>query len=249
MRLYHLQKTHINRNRVRHKKCDENKPACTPCRSAGYRCEFSNTPEQDKPALCSRQFPPIATQSFSLQLKMLPSHLPNCVLFPTDFERIQFDYFRRICARDFALLFENPKWELILIQAACTERSIFHAALAVSVLSRTNYSPVQDWHDPEFTGSAVQYAMVQYTRAIKCLNLRLGSGVESSQIAILGSILFINVEGFQGYRRQMHVHLHGGLALLENLKTLSADSEYLETALYMIRDQVEEFEGKIKANN
>lgn len=83
--------------------------------------------------------------------------------------------------------------------------------------------------------------MVQYGRAIKILNARLGSEAESTELAVLESILLINIEGFQGYTTLMHVHLRGGLAVSKSLKAHYSDIGYLETALHHIRDQVEEF--------
>jgi hypothetical protein len=81
------------------------------------------------------------------------------------------------------------------------------------------------------------------------MNARLGSGVNCAELAILGSILFIAIEGFQGYRAQMLVHLRGSLALLHTLNASSPDTEYLKTALYHIRDQVQMLHGQEEVEN
>jgi len=47
----------------------------------------------------------------------------------------------------------------------------------------------------------------------------------------------------------MQVHLHGGFALLKDLKEASRDAEYLEIALYQIQDQVKEFDGRNAGND
>jgi hypothetical protein len=230
-------------NRTRHKKCDESKPACTPCRTAGYRCEFTEVPQRKASTSYTQEISGVGAQSLHLQAAGLPSSLPNHMFFLTDFEAMYFDYFRLVCVRDFGLFFESSRWESILVQAACSERSLFHAALAASVQTRTNYSPEQDWHDPECAGSAIGYSMLQYNRAIKCLNTRLRSAADCAEIAVLSSILFITIEGFQGYRTQMLIHLRGGLSLVQNLKASSPNTPYLKNALYRMRDQVQMFSG------
>jgi hypothetical protein len=196
-----------------------------------------------------QEYSDISAQGPGLLLPGLLTSLPNHMCFLTDFEAMHFDYFRRVCASDFAVVFESSLWESILVQAVYAERSLFHAALAASVLTRTNYLPEQDWHDPECTGSAARYTIVQYNRAIKCLNARLRRGIDCAEIAILASILFITIEGFQGYQTQMLIHLRGGLALLQDLKSLSPNTKCLKAALYQIREQVQTFEGQKETAN
>jgi hypothetical protein len=167
--------------------------------------------------------------------------LPNHMFFLTDFEAMHFDFFRHVCARDFALVFESSIWESILVQAAHAERSLFHATLAVSVLTRAHYFPTQVFHGSGCSDLAVAYAIWQYNLGIKCLNARLRSRVNCTELAILGSILFMAIEGFQGYRKQMLVHLRGGLALLQSPEASSFNTTHLKTALYHTRDQVQIF--------
>lgn len=162
----------------------------------------------------------------------------------TNFEAALFDYFLRVCTRDFALYFCSPVWERVLIQVARAERCIYHAGIAVGVLSRNNYWPFHDWPGPEQTSTVGEYAIVQYNRAIRSLNARVKrSDAVSAELAVLASILFVHFEGFQGFVTPMHVHLRGGFALLMGLKAASRDVDYLETALYQIQDQVAELNG------
>jgi hypothetical protein len=193
--------------------------------------------------------PATSIPGFRLQLPGSQASLPKHTFFITEFEAMHFDYFRLVCASGFALLFENSIWESILVQAAYSERSLFHAAIAASVLTRTTYSPIQNWHDPECAGSPTRYTLVQYNRAIKLLNNRLRTGVNCTELAILGSILFMAIEGFQGYRAQMLVHLRGSLALLQTLNVSSLDTEYLKSALYHIRAQVQMLHGQEEVEN
>jgi hypothetical protein len=50
-----------------------------------------------------------------------------------------FDCFFNIYSKEFSLYFESPVWESIILQAACTEPCIRHAALAIGAMSKNNY--------------------------------------------------------------------------------------------------------------
>ncbi|OAP58568.1 hypothetical protein AYL99_07658 [Fonsecaea erecta] len=181
-------------------------------------------------------------------------------------EASNFDYFRRVCARDFALYFESPWWEGVVLRYAHAEPSIFHAALSISVMSRTNYHPPSpasplssssstSW-DHRYPGqphplhnadldSAAEYCLAQYLLAIRQLNARLDSSVASVELAAFASILFVYIEGMHGSTRSMHIHLRGGLALVRTLDArMSPNVGHLGWALRQIREQVEQIEAR-----
>jgi hypothetical protein len=166
----------------------------------------------------------------------------------THAEASHFDYFRLVCARDFALCLESAPWENLLLQNMHLEPSIGHAALAIAALSRNHYSPMQIWYDPGNTTSAIEFSIVHYNLAIQTLNGRLEESIESSELAVLASILFIHIEAFQefqnseGFSNLISAHLIGGLAIVRSLRSLSQNIDHLKTALNHIRNQIEQFE-------
>lgn len=197
--------------RIRHKKCDETRPACIQCQSAGYRCDF----------LTSKPSPG------------LPSHSALTGLGATLWE-----YFRVVCAKEFSLLFNCSSWESLVLRLALLEPFAFHAALSISALSRTHYA--QRVVSPPGATSIFQYAAIQYSMAIQKLNARLNETTEGAELAILGSILFINVEFLladtEPSRNFMRVHLLGGVSTLMNIQhtkslRFSQEWEYLQNAL------------------
>ncbi|KIW28235.1 uncharacterized protein PV07_07914 [Cladophialophora immunda] len=191
-----------------------------------------------------------------------PSSLPSHLCALDSFEASTFEYFRHVCARDFALYFESPWWGALVLRYALAEASIYHAALAISSMSRHNYYPtttttttsyVPEHHSCNHTHSqshsAAEYCLAQYTLAIQRLNARLDSSVASVELAAFASILFIYIEGMQGSTRSMHVHLRGGLALVQSLLQLVAPNVgYLEWALWQIREQVQQIEA-VRSND
>ncbi|KAI1746076.1 hypothetical protein F4680DRAFT_9802 [Xylaria scruposa] len=230
--------------KIRHKKCDESRPACVRCSSTGRQCDFSqeHDPRDD----------PSPIQSISVLLR---HPAPNSDL-TSHSDPIQFEFFALVCAPEYGVLFETPFWESLVLQYAVREQCIHHAALAISALTRNHYFPTSYWYDPT-TGarSAVEYSMIQYNLAIRYLNARLCSFVPNrdlTKLAVLGAIVFINIE----FLRQSQVsssrgsliamHLHGATRLLRDLKPrfgaqLDLDREYLESGVALIRRQAEQF--------
>jgi len=230
--------------RIRHKKCDEARPACFQCSSTGRRCDLSQSKANHQIKSLDMALERTPRMSLELLRPSLPYHIRNL----THAEASRLDYFRLVCARDFALCFESAPWESLLLRSVHREPSIFHAALAIAALSRHGYSPTQVWYDPGSTRSAIEFSMVHYNLAIQTLNGRLERSIGSSKLAVLASILFIHIEAFQefqnnkGFQNLISAHLNGGLAIVHNLKSLCQNINYLETALDHIRNQIEQFE-------
>ena len=166
----------------------------------------------------------------------------------THIEANLFDYFRLVCVRDFAIYFERDTWESLLLRSACMEPTIYHAALAISALSRSYYNPTQVWYDPGNTRSALEYSIAQYILAIHTLNQRLKASIEDAELAAMASILFINIEAFQslqyreGLPNLISIHLHGGLAIVKSLKSQSQKVDHLESALRHFQNHINQFE-------
>ncbi|KAK7184979.1 hypothetical protein DPSP01_002805 [Paraphaeosphaeria sporulosa] len=117
--------------KTRHKKCDELKPVCTPCRESGWKCGFlDNT---------------------------IPSS-PTCTLRLADSDTMHFEYFRLICAPEFSLFFEMHTWSGIVLHAAYTDQSFRRIALAVGALSRSRYIK-SGQHQPAESYALRQYNM------------------------------------------------------------------------------------------
>ncbi|OQV10814.1 Fungal Zn2-Cys6 binuclear cluster domain-containing protein [Cladophialophora immunda] len=249
--------------KIRHKRCNEARPACLQCSSTGRTCDFTTI--TTRPAVARSSHVVHEWRVVRRSLWHRPSSLPSHLCALDSFEASTFEYFRHVCARDFALYFESPWWGALVLRYALAEASIYHAALAISSMSRHNYYPttttttttttsyVPEHHSCNHTHSqshsAAEYCLAQYTLAIQRLNARLDSSVASVELAAFASILFIYIEGMQGSTRSMHVHLRGGLALVQSLLQLvTPNVGYLEWALWQIREQVQQIEA-VRSND
>jgi hypothetical protein len=241
--------------RIRHKKCNEARPACFQCSSTGRRCDFAPShPPRCVLDLKSHPNLQVFIANAPLLSELQPSSLPCHMAKLTSFEGTYFDYFRLVCAAEFSFFFETPSWATFILQVAHTESSIYHAALAIGALSQYRYHPRQSRSDPGNPGSVLEYSMGQYNLAIQGLNRRLENSVESAELAILASILFFNFEFLQGTHNTeglpmlMGVHLQGAFAILHGLKALSQHTYYLENALCRLREQLSVWDVFIESN-
>jgi hypothetical protein len=168
---------------MRRKKCDEVRPACSQCQDTGRKCDFL-------PLIVQRRLAPKLGCG------------PLC-----DIDVVHFEYFRDVCAPEFALYFESALWERYVLEA-CTEPCIGHAALAIGALSKIHYRP------SESSFQAAEYSIKQYNMAIRQLNNRLDASAQSWELALMASIVFVAIEVLQGYENHVRSLLHGAFALL-----------------------------------
>lgn len=242
-------------NRIRHKKCDESRPACFRCSSTGRQCDFILPAQPHRNLLLEDD----VEDDLSLA-RFIPVSLRHPAGSSLDlvsrFEFIQFEFFRLVCAPEYGIFFETPSWESLVLRSAFTEPCIYHAALAIGASTWHHYSPVSHWYDPATRArSAAEYSTIQYNLAIHCLNARLGSsapGRDLTKLTILSAILFINIEFLRReqvssfYEGFISRHLHGATCLLQDLKCRfgeqpDSDRECFEIGILHIERQTEEF--------
>jgi hypothetical protein len=194
--------------------------------------------------------------------KAIIPRISSNVLHPS--EAYHFEYFRDICAPEFALYFELHSWSNFVLQAAYREPSMWHAALAISALSRRHYVPNKSGYEDKLL---YEYGVKQYNYAIQNLNRRLDCSTQSLELAILASIVFITIEVLQGHNDKVQIHLRCAFAILktqpkaitkfamnENFGSISlvtdappytlqspSDLNYLVEALIRVNEQVLSF--------
>ncbi|KAI0532433.1 hypothetical protein GGR58DRAFT_517739 [Xylaria digitata] len=243
--------------KIRHKKCDESRPACFQCHSTGRQCDFVLLAQPSRNALGGEDDPqdgPSLARPMSRPLR----HFANSSEVVSQLESVQFEFFRLVCAPEYAVLFEMGSWESLVLQYAITEPCVYHAALAISALTWNHYSPISHWYDPA-TGakSVVEYATIQYNLAICRLNAQLDSFIldrDTTKLTVLSAILFMNIEFLRREQEScfsespISTHLQGAIRLLRDFRFrfgLRPDSvsQCLEIGLSCIERQAKQLEG------
>ena len=152
--------------RIRHKKCDETRPACFQCVSAGWKCDFP-------PVITTgpRQLRMSHIRSVSLVTDPL-LHQLSSFLHIGPIEVFHFEYFRHVCTKEFSLYFEAELHERVILRAAYAEPCIMHAVLAIGALTRDQNTAHKSQILYFQLGSASEYLTEQYNLAIRTLNQR-----------------------------------------------------------------------------
>ncbi|KAJ5578808.1 uncharacterized protein N7459_007772 [Penicillium hispanicum] len=173
-----------------------------------------------------------------------------------DDERVHMEYFHVVCAREFALYFELPIWENVILQGTLTEPALHHAALAIGTLSRDRYHPAIGE-----ASSATLFSIRHYGLALQALCSRLDESSQTLEIAVFCSVVFSHIEFLLGMDSQVEVHLQAGGTMLESLyirheraipissgissnpliERLSANYDLLATAIFQLTTQLHSF--------
>jgi hypothetical protein len=129
-----------------------------------------------------------------------------------DGEHDHMEYFQVVCAGEFALFFELPTWENIILQGTLAEPALHHAALAIGALASSRYHPDR-WQ----TSRAMTFSIRHYSMAIRHLHCRLDESSQSLEVAVLASVVFSYIEFLLGLDSRVDMHIQAGCAMLENL--------------------------------
>jgi hypothetical protein len=147
-------------------------------------------------------------------------------------DRIHFDYFRQVSAKDYALYFDYPGWSDMVLRLAHAEPSIYHAALAISALSRNRYHPIRRYS--QVTRNTLEdYATSQFGQAIQLLNNRLDKSDRSAELAAMASIIFFHFESLRDARgsKDQIIHVRGGLSIARSVRQPSQTMHFLTRSL------------------
>ncbi|KAI9042057.1 Zn(II)2Cys6 transcription factor [Aspergillus affinis] len=210
--------------KVRHVKCDEEKPACRKCTNSGRVCDgygilysgTKGTPGNAGPLGLERA----GTTPRYLLISRNPGPLPGVA----QEERSSLDYFRHAPALKLTGLFKSEFWDSLVLQTCFAEPSVLHAIVALSAAHRSRFSP---WEN-EMAISSKSYdsfSLTQYNKAIKSLTEHVTvTNVESIRTAVISSIVFVCLEMLRGGYNSMNMHFQHGINLLNLLQSHSQSS-------------------------
>ncbi|KAH7321522.1 hypothetical protein BKA65DRAFT_512360 [Rhexocercosporidium sp. MPI-PUGE-AT-0058] len=208
--------------KIRHKKCDQTRPACLRCTSTGRTCDFltslapSSTSQSRGIQLLpdSKHIGNERKSSFRFRYLFITEHpksLPSFATLSNPDEVQYFDFFRTVCTHSFSNHFNANLWKGLILQAAHTEPFVLHAVLAIGALTRSNT------HAPMYPTPILEYSLKKYSLASRMLSQRMKSGTADWKLTILGSLVFLALEVLQGHEMGALVHMRSGEAILKSL--------------------------------
>ncbi|KAI4109145.1 MAG: hypothetical protein LQ339_001951 [Xanthoria mediterranea] len=222
---YHV-KTGCITCKIRHVKCDEEKPECYKCKSTGRKCDgyFPQKAVSSQPSLPPKQ----RNQSIVKVVQSSFTPLPTAIggWTGTYDELRGFDYFRVQTSEDLAYSLNASLQELVL-QNSHHNLAIKHAAIALGSLGETirfgSHPTSLNTLSPAFMKH--EFARSQYCKAIQLLQRDIQRNEkETIEIALISCFLFVVFEFLQGNDQASTSHLRSGLAILRKQYFPHADT-------------------------
>ncbi|KAI4209428.1 MAG: hypothetical protein LQ351_007657 [Letrouitia transgressa] len=187
--------------RIRHIKCDEERPACLNCQSTGRTCDG-----YEQKASASGRKP----HELSLAKN------PSLEIANTELERHGLDYFHLAVGQELVKTLNLAASHQLILQASHSHDAVKHAIVALGLLGErlTKNRLLTCGHFEK--EPAYEYAQVQYQKAL--INLRGSLGQEQLppvEIVLTSCFLFTLIEFFQGNDVGSLTHLRSGMNILQ----------------------------------
>ncbi|OGM49884.1 Zn(II)2Cys6 transcription factor, partial [Aspergillus bombycis] len=169
--------------------CDEAKPTCQRCTTAGRPCSYTAIPK--------------GKASSTLRMVVYRAPGSRSSFLTSEEERQSFDFFLHQTRYRFPAGFSDS-----VLQAAHSEEALARAIISFGALQQ-----VYEYNDDPFLVSPLgQLAMQEYGRALRYVRIRLGNG--GRDLGLVCCLLFACFECMRGCPRAAVVHIKSGLDIL-----------------------------------
>jgi hypothetical protein len=200
--------------RIRKVKCDEARPACRRCISAGQVCDGYGVWGGGGNFYGNRQASvPVVSQP--------PRDISIFGGTPEETRYLEWFKFRTV--KKIPGAFVLPFWNTLVFQASANDPAVLNAVLTMSSVHKwdgLNYNTqIQSAHNPE---DREQFILQHYIKAIRHLEPHFSSKDRTSiRIALITCVVFICLEFLRGNFQTAQTHLDNGLKVLRELQTPS----------------------------
>ncbi|KAL1997883.1 hypothetical protein VTN02DRAFT_508 [Thermoascus thermophilus] len=193
--------------KIRHIKCDEEKPECLQCRKTGRKCDGNGA---KPPKHHHRKTNP---GRFAPSVPAISSD--HCIVLRpgTREERQYVELFCSQTSRVMSGFFSSDLWNQLLPQLSYSQPAIRHAIAAVGAIhERFLHAP--SLPAPSARSQNETFALQQYSKAIEHLIGRPPSSEQSLDLTLVTCCLFVCLEMLRGNSGQALNHLEAGLRIL-----------------------------------
>ncbi|MCJ1300194.1 hypothetical protein MMC08_002989 [Hypocenomyce scalaris] len=194
--------------RIRHIKCDEQKPICVKCSSTGIVCDGyaikqTSSVESTKDSQVTRSSTSVIVRA------------PSTGVVGDDQECRGFDFFLHRTAPELVESLQSKLWDHLVLQVSHLDSAVRHAVIAIGSLNERLYINNILTSDNSQANARHEFARVQYDKAMRQLRKRLSSGKEHPvEFTLISCFLFIIFEFLQGNDVAAEAHLRSGLDIL-----------------------------------
>ncbi|CAI7674857.1 unnamed protein product [Penicillium palitans] len=202
--------------KIRHKKCDERRPACLGCTSTGRKCDgyeqaVDKRTREWRESTAKNQNNEAPQIQCCSKVRALVTAVPlplasACHIDLNQNELWYLDFYHNHTAVRFSHYFQNSFWQGLLFQMCETHPAILHASIAMGA-----------WH----TQMAPSLVLLHSTKAIACLRESLArqdpynSNRTHQQLVLVTCLTFTLLTVFQGDLYSARRHLASGYKLFK----------------------------------
>lgn len=186
--------------RIRHVKCDEEKPFCQRCISTGRTCD-------------GYRMASAPSDGINLVRNLSPRTMARSPTQEDDQQLRSFEFFRNETVPSIAGFFSSPLWNIVL-QACEKEPAVKQAVVALGALHESRPISDDSLHGNQIT-LATSFPLRQYSNALSALRRYLSaSGQLNLDIILICALIHISIEVMQNNHANALVHLENSLQLL-----------------------------------
>ncbi|MCJ1389689.1 hypothetical protein MMC18_002546 [Xylographa bjoerkii] len=202
--------------KIRHVKCDEQKPNCLRCSSTGRTCDGYGV-EVSAQSTLVEDFQVISLGHSAC------FNSPSVSIPGNEKERRSFDFFRFQTLQELEIALNTPAWNRLILQASHSSPVIRNAAIALGSLGERFYINEVLTRDNAAANSCHVYARLQYQKALQGLRdyLYYNKGEYTVGLTLISCFMFVVFEFMQGNEAAALTHLRSGLKILRSFQPKS----------------------------
>lgn len=205
---------------MRKVKCDEGRPACQRCVSAGRICRGYGIWGGGSNHSTDRQLVFVNSGS---ALVHVPESLSLLVVSAAEQDCL--DWFKRRTVNKLQATFMSGFWNVLLFQASFDEPAVLNAVLALSSWHKGGTTSIENRsvHRPTYIPPNGQesFTLQHYVKAIGLLEPHfLAHDKASLRVALITCLMFISLDLLRGHFETARLHLRNGLSILKQLQIL-----------------------------
>ncbi|EPS35798.1 hypothetical protein H072_10747 [Dactylellina haptotyla CBS 200.50] len=199
--------------KIRHKRCDEEKPICQNCQRTNRICDGYIDPDT------GLRYGGQLRSSDTSNTQIVQNPLE--IRFSTEREAQGFRFFEAITAFQLAHALGSKDWPVLILQSAHQSSTLLHSLIAIGFLcKKLEVNDLVTSTAPDAV-ALHQFALEQYSEALVGLRLALetpGDDAPQGEFVLLTSVLFVIFEFLQGNAEGALVHLKSTVQIADSVE-------------------------------
>ncbi|KAL5332126.1 hypothetical protein BJX70DRAFT_185575 [Aspergillus crustosus] len=211
--------------KIRHVKCDEEKPGCLQCQKSGRKCDgYDNASQTQLRQRIAERHRPMDRISFGADHRL--------VLRQESWtERRYVDFFYTRTSHAFSGFYDSKLWSYLIPQLGEHEPSIRHAMTAIGAIHSRVQIAASSPNPGAHSAPTERFVLEEYNKSIQTLVKSLSSSRgESLDLPLTTCCLFVCLEMLRGNQKEALDHIEAGLRIIhkhEQTNPLSSHSNEL----------------------